>query len=122
MVSANTDLKTNLNTSNEKIKSLQTKVTQVINNQDFLNNKLDDMQTKSTRLNLVFTGLDKLNSGSYDTTKELIVKPISERLNVPSASVSSQVVQAHHGRFNSKKKDGPLPIYVKFDQEDTAQK
>ena len=74
------------------------------------------------RANLVFTGLDELNSESYDTTKELLVKTISERLNVPSASVSSQVVRAHRGRFNSKKKDGLRPIFVKFDREDTAQK
>ena len=122
MVSADTDLETNLNTSKEKVKSLQTKVTQVINNHDFLNDKLDDMQNRSMRANLVFTGLDELNSESYDTTKELLVKTISERLNVPSASVSSQLVRAHRSRFNSKKKDGPRPIFVKFDREDTAQK
>ena len=72
------------------------------------------------RSNLVFTGLDELNSESYDTTKDLMVKTISERLNVPSASdlklfepiVADLIVR----------KRGPRPIFVKSDREDTAQK
>ena len=115
----------NLNTYKDHTKSLET-------NNQYLFTKIQDIQNRSMRSNLVFHGLpetEEENKGNnendnnnYDQTKEIVAKYVSQHLGKDFNVVANTIVRAHRSRrkSNNASNTKPRPIFVKFNRDDIA--
>ena len=88
---------------------------------------LDDQSNRGMRGNLVFYGLNEEETEHY-SSKDIISNYIFNHLydqhdNITLQTVHNTVVRAHRAKRNPSRdprKNGPRPIFVKFDRDDTA--
>lgn len=106
--------------SNEKhLETLREKIKQNITHIDELHETIDDLRNRNMRSNLVFKGLPEDENETYDASKNIIAKYISDHLEKNIDEVKNKIIRAHRSK-GRKSNDKPRVLFVKFDRDDTA--